>query len=123
VRRSGYLDRWNVDEGGGEKDNGSRHVAEAMTRHGFEGSRQGASTRTTGADKDTRQGIELAGIVSVSPIPPFASSFTVNDCGHLTPSSSNQVISIRSYPILSNSIRFRRRPPTELSPLLLLLRP
>jgi len=85
VHQSGYLDRWNVDEGRGEKDNGSRRVAEAMTRHRFEGSRQGARTRTTGADKDTRQGIELAGIVSVSPIPPFASGFTVNDCGHLTP--------------------------------------
>ena len=84
VRRSGYLDRWNVDKGGGEKDNGNRHVAEAMARHKFEGSRQGARTRTTGADKDTRRGIKLAGIISVSPIPPFASSFTVNNCGHLT---------------------------------------
>jgi len=81
---SGYLDRWNVDKGGGEKDNGNRRMAEAMARHKFEGSRQGTRTRTTGADKDTRQGIELAGIVSVSPIPPFASGFTVNDCGHLT---------------------------------------
>jgi len=87
VRRSGYLDRWNVDEGGGGKDNGNRRVAEAMARHEFEGSRQGARTRTAGADKDTRQGIELTGIVSVSPIPPFASGFTVNDCGHLTLSS------------------------------------
>ena len=57
---------------------------EAMARHKFEGSRQGARTRTTGADKGTRQGIELAGIISVSPIPPFASGFTVNDYGHLT---------------------------------------
>ena len=81
VRRSGYLDRWNVDEGGGGKDNGGRRVAEAMARHG---SRRGARTRTTGADKDTRRGIELVGIVSVSPIPPFASGFTVNDYGHLT---------------------------------------
>ena len=70
MRRSGYLDRWNVDEGGGGKDNGNRRVAEAMTRHKFEASRRGARTRTTGADKDTRQDIELAGIVSaVSPIP------------------------------------------------------
>jgi len=56
-----------------------------MARHEFEGSRQGVRTRTTGVDKDMRQGIELAGIVSVSLIPPFASGFTVNDCGHLTP--------------------------------------
>jgi len=82
VRRSGYLDRWNVNEGRGGKDNGGQHVAEAMARHG---SRQGTRMRTTGADKDMRQGIELAGIVSVSLIPPFASGFTVNNCGHLTP--------------------------------------
>ena len=60
-------------------------MAEAMARHEFEGSRQGARARTAGADKDTRQGIELVGIVSESPIPLFASGFTVNDCGHLTP--------------------------------------
>jgi len=60
-------------------------VAEAMARHEFEGSRQGARARTAGADKDTRRGIELAGIVSESPIPLFASGFMVNDCGHLTP--------------------------------------
>jgi len=59
-------------------------VAEAMARHEFEGSRQGARARTAGADKDTKQGIELAGIVSESLIPPFASGFMVNDCGHLT---------------------------------------
>jgi len=67
-----------------KKDNGNRRVAEGMARHEFEGSRQGARTRTTGADKDTRRGVELTGIVSVSPIPPFASGFTVNNCGHLT---------------------------------------
>jgi len=59
-------------------------VAEAMARHKFEGSRQGMRMRTTRVDKDTRQGIELTGIVLVSPIPLFASGFTVNDCGHLT---------------------------------------
>ena len=32
-----------------------------------------------------RRGVEPAGIISVSPIPPFASGFKVNDCGHLTP--------------------------------------
>jgi len=82
VHRSGYLDRWNVDEGRGGKDNGGQRVAEAMARHR---SRWGARTRTIGVDKDMRRGIELAGIVLVSPIPPFASSFMVNDCGHLTP--------------------------------------
>ena len=35
-------------------------------------------------DKDTRRGVVLTGIISVSPIPLFASSFTVNDYGHLT---------------------------------------
>jgi len=60
-------------------------MAEAMARHKFEGSRQGTRTRTTRADKDARQGIELTWIVSVSPIPLFVSGFTVNDCGHLTP--------------------------------------
>jgi len=60
-------------------------MAEAMARHKFEGSRQGMRARTARADKDMRQGIELAGIVSESLIPLFASSFTVNDCGHLTP--------------------------------------
>ena len=51
----------------------------------IERSRQGARARVARADKDTRRGGELAGIVSASPIPPFASGFTVNDCGHLTP--------------------------------------
>jgi len=54
VGRSGYLDRWNVDEGRGEKDNGNQHVAEAMARHKFEGSRQGARTRTQGQLEQTR---------------------------------------------------------------------
>jgi len=81
---SGYLDRWNVDKGGGGKDNGGRCMAEAMARHKFEGSRQGMRMRTTGADRDTRRGIELVGIILVSPIPLFASSFMVNNCGYLT---------------------------------------
>jgi len=54
VCQSGYLDRWNVNKGRGGKDNGNQRMAEAMARHKFEGSRQGARMRTTGVDKDTR---------------------------------------------------------------------
>ena len=71
-------------------------MAEAMARHKFEGSRQGARARTARADKDTRRGIELAGIVSESPIPPFASGFTVNNCGHLTTDSGTKKVRTHS---------------------------
>ena len=87
----GIFDRENVGEGRREEDNGNRRAAGGDDKARIKRSRQGARTRTTGADKDMRRGIELAGIISVSPIPPFASSFTVNDYGHLTASFSTVV--------------------------------
>ena len=89
----GIFDRENVGEGRGEEDNGNRlvPVAGGDDEAQIKRSRQGTGMRTTRADKDTRRGIELAVIVSVSPIPPFVSGFTVNDYGHLTPSFSTVV--------------------------------
>ena len=76
-----------------------------MARHEFEGSRQGARARTAGADKDTRRGIELMGIVSESPIPPFASGFTVNNCGHLT--AHSRITRLSAQHVFANLIRGR----------------
>jgi len=73
---------------------------EAMARHEFEGSRQGARTRTTGGCENTRRGVVLTGIVSVSPIPPFASGFTVNDYGHLTSSYAPHAFLFLDYSVL-----------------------
>ena len=73
---------------------------EAMARHKFEGSRQGARTRTTGGCKNTRQGVVLMGIVSVSPIPPFASGFTVNNYGHLISSYAPHAFLFLVYSVL-----------------------
>ena len=66
----------------------------------IERSRQGARARAARADKDTRRGGELAGIVSASPIPPFASGFTVNDCGHLTPSMHQHLWIFKLTPLI-----------------------